>query len=236
MPRLCWGCPSHPLLPVLHCSACLQGFASGDPVKDTLALRQFAKDGHEFAVAQSFSKNFGRLQHRSAGWGWTNTRPCARCFQWRWLTCVWLWFVFLSVPALLCRPVRSESFVAHERTKRCDLRMLRLLVAPTHSRLVAFFPCFSFQQRVGCLSLVTQSAAERSNVESQLKIIARAMYSNPPIHGARIVTTVLGDAALRKQWEGDVKEMADRIIRMRVELRAALEKLGSKHNWSAAHR
>ncbi len=36
-----------------------QGFASGDPVKDTLALRQFAKDGHEFAVAQSFSKNFG---------------------------------------------------------------------------------------------------------------------------------------------------------------------------------
>lgn len=79
---------------------------------------------------------------------------------------------------------------------------------------------------------MTQSATERSNVESQLKIIARAMYSNPPIHGARIVTTVLGDAALRKQWESDVKEMADRIIRMRVELRAALEKLGSKHNWS----
>jgi aspartate aminotransferase len=69
-------------------------------------------------------------------------------------------------------------------------------------------------------------------VESQLKIIARAMYSNPPIHGARIVTTVLGDRALRKQWEGDVKEMADRIIRMRKELREALEKLGSKHNWS----
>lgn len=83
---------------------------------------------------------------------------------------------------------------------------------------------------------MTESATERSNVESQLKIIARAMYSNPPIHGARIVTTVLGDAALRKQWEADVKEMADRIIRMRVELRTALEKLGSKHNWSDSDR
>ena len=45
---------------------CCQGFASGDPVKDTLALRQFAKDGHEFAVAQSFSKNFGQIAHAHA--------------------------------------------------------------------------------------------------------------------------------------------------------------------------
>jgi len=125
-----------------------QGFASGDPVKDTAALRQFAHDGHEFAVAQSFSKNFGL-----------------------------------------------------------------------------------YGQRVGCLSVVTGDAKEKSNVESQLKIIARAMYSNPPIHGARIVTTVLGDPKLRAQWEKDVKEMADRIIRMRSELRAELERLGSKHNW-----
>ena len=62
--------------------------------------------------------------------------------------------------------------------------------------------------------MVTASKEEKTRVESQLKIIARAMYSNPPISGARIVTTILGDGGLRKQWEKDVKEMADRIILM----------------------
>ena len=35
---------------------------------------------------------------------------------------------------------------------------------------------------------------------SQIKILIRPMYSNPPIHGARIVTEILGNADLRKEW------------------------------------
>ena len=35
---------------------------------------------------------------------------------------------------------------------------------------------------------------------SQLKILIRPMYSNPPIHGARIAAEILGDPALRSQW------------------------------------
>src|SRR6201992_4010760 len=58
------------------------------------------------------------------------------------------------------------------------------------------------------------------------------MYSNPPIHGARIASTVLNDPALNKQWLGEVKGMADRIIKMRALLKENLEKLGSKHDWS----
>jgi aspartate aminotransferase len=58
------------------------------------------------------------------------------------------------------------------------------------------------------------------------------MYSNPPIHGARIASAVLNDAALNKQWLGEVKGMADRIIEMRALLKENLEKLGSKHDWS----
>ena len=68
-------------------------------------------------------------------------------------------------------------------------------------------------------------------MESQVKILARAMYSNPPIHGSRIVTTILKDSQLKKQWHSDVKEMAERIIKMRELLRKELEGLGSKHNW-----
>jgi aspartate aminotransferase len=58
------------------------------------------------------------------------------------------------------------------------------------------------------------------------------MYSNPPIHGARIASAVLNDPALNKQWLGEVKGMADRIIKMRSLLKDNLEKLGSKHDWS----
>lgn len=36
-----------------------QGFASGDPVRDAFAIRQFVRDGHDVMVAQSFAKNFG---------------------------------------------------------------------------------------------------------------------------------------------------------------------------------
>jgi aspartate/tyrosine/aromatic aminotransferase len=47
---------------------------------------------------------------------------------------------------------------------------------------------------------VGSDAEEAERISSQLKIIARAMYSNPPIHGARIVAAILDDPALTKQW------------------------------------
>lgn len=125
-----------------------QGFASGDPVKDTFALRQFIQDGHQLALAQSFAKNFGL-----------------------------------------------------------------------------------YGQRVGCLSMVCSSTEEAKKVDSQLKILARAIYSNPPISGSRVVTTILSDNQLKQQWLSDVKEMAERIILMRKLLRSELEGLGSKLNW-----
>ena len=71
-----------------------------------------------------------------------------------------------------------------------------------------------------------QSVDEAKAVESQLKILIRPMYSNPPIHGARIVTNVLTNEQLRAQWLVELKGMADRIISMREQLRGNLEKLG----------
>jgi aspartate aminotransferase len=69
-------------------------------------------------------------------------------------------------------------------------------------------------------------------VDSQIKILVRPLYSNPPVHGARVASQILNDPALNKQWLGEVKEMADRIITMRALLKENLEKLGSKHDWS----
>lgn len=82
-----------------------------------------------------------------------------------------------------------------------------------------------YGERAGAFSLITSSKEEAERTLSQIKILIRPMYSNPPINGARLVATILGSPELRKEWLGDVKLMADRIISMRTLLRTNLVSL-----------
>lgn len=88
-----------------------------------------------------------------------------------------------------------------------------------------------YGERVGAFSIFCDSQEERDRVMSQMKILIRPMYSNPPIHGARIAAAVLTQPELRQAWLADVKTMADRIIAMRTQLAQLLAKEGSKRNW-----
>lgn len=88
-----------------------------------------------------------------------------------------------------------------------------------------------YGERAGAFSLVTSSKDDADRTLSQLKILIRPMYSNPPIHGARLVSTILGTPELKTEWLKEVKSMADRIISVRASLRKNLENLGSKRNW-----
>ncbi|MGN6527882.1 MAG: aromatic amino acid transaminase [Burkholderiaceae bacterium] len=89
----------------------------------------------------------------------------------------------------------------------------------------SFSKSFSlYGERVGALSVVCASKDEASRVLSQLKIMIRTNYSNPPTHGAQVVATVLTTPALRAQWEGELAGMRDRIKRMR---RALVEQLAA---------
>lgn len=88
-----------------------------------------------------------------------------------------------------------------------------------------------YGERVGLFSLTTLDTDEAARILSQLKIIARGMYSNPPIHGARIVAEILSNSQLKDQWLGEVKSMADRIISIRHQLKELLAKEGSIKNW-----
>ena len=89
-----------------------------------------------------------------------------------------------------------------------------------------------YGERVGLVSLVCKDEAEAARTLSQLKILARPIYSSPPIHGARIVARVLSDPALEQQWRGECKAMADRIIAMRAALKEELNNSGSTLDWS----
>lgn len=89
-----------------------------------------------------------------------------------------------------------------------------------------------YGERVGAFSVVCSSPEEKEKVASQIKILVRPLYSNPPVHGARIAGKILGEEGLYGQWLGEVKGMAERIIGMRRSLKDELVgKLGSQKNW-----
>lgn len=79
-----------------------------------------------------------------------------------------------------------------------------------------------YGERAGAFSLITSSKEEAERTLSQLKILIRPMYSNPPIHGARLVSTILSSPELKGEWLKEVKSMADRIISVRSSLRSNL--------------
>jgi aromatic-amino-acid transaminase len=87
---------------------------------------------------------------------------------------------------------------------------------------VPFFVASSFSksfslygERVGALSIVTDSHDEAMRVQSQLKRVIRTNYSNPPTHGAAVVAAVLNHEDLRATWETELGEMRERIRTMR---------------------
>ncbi len=83
----------------------------------------------------------------------------------------------------------------------------------------SFSKSFSlYGERVGALSVVCESKDEAARVLSQLKRVIRTNYSNPPTHGAQVVTTVLSTPALRAQWEQELANMRERIRGMRAAL------------------
>jgi len=85
-----------------------------------------------------------------------------------------------------------------------------LLVASSFSKSFSLYG-----ERIGALSVVTASREEAARALSQLKRVVRANYSNPPVHGGKIVATVLQNAELRALWEKELAGMRDRIKAMR---------------------
>ncbi|MFM8609459.1 MAG: amino acid aminotransferase [Burkholderiaceae bacterium] len=97
----------------------------------------------------------------------------------------------------------------------------------------SFSKSFSlYGERVGALSILCGSKDEADRVLSQVKIVIRTNYSNPQIHGAAVVATVLNTPALRAQWEQELAEMRVRIKAMRQELVDGLKTAGVKQDMS----
>jgi aspartate aminotransferase len=99
-----------------------------------------------------------------------------------------------------------------------DTQPLRILLKHNPE----LFVCSSFSknfglysERVGCLSMVSAEANATSAALSQIQQSIRCNYSNPPRHGATIVSTILGDPVLKNEWVEEVNMMRNRISKMR---------------------
>jgi aromatic-amino-acid transaminase len=97
----------------------------------------------------------------------------------------------------------------------------------------SFSKSFSlYGERVGALSVLCANKEEASRVLSQLKIVIRTNYSNPPTHGGAIVAGVLNNPELRALWEKELGEMRVRIKAMRQKLVDGLKAAGIKQDMS----
>ncbi|CAH0394403.1 unnamed protein product [Bemisia tabaci] len=88
-----------------------------------------------------------------------------------------------------------------------------------------------YGQRAGSLTIVSNCAHTIPHIISEMILIAGGNYMVPPLHGSRIVATVLNDPALFQEWERCVKTMFDRIIAMRTGLKKRLETLKTPGSW-----
>ena len=97
----------------------------------------------------------------------------------------------------------------------------------------SFSKSFSlYGERVGGLSVLCKDKEEAGRVLSQLKIVIRTNYSNPPTHGGAVVAAVLNNPELRALWEKELGEMRVRIKEMRQKLVDGLKAAGVTQDMS----
>ena len=122
-------------------------------------------------------------------------------------------------------PLVDMAYLGFAEGPSADAAGLRLLAAALPEVLIAASGSKSFglyRERVGCVLAVCADAGIRDGAAATLATLNRESYAFPPDHGARVVTTILTDAALRAQWAQELEAMRLRLARLRAALADAL--------------
>jgi aromatic-amino-acid transaminase len=122
-------------------------------------------------------------------------------------------------------PLFDSAYIGFHQGLEEDTQVLRLFANQVPEMLVvnSFSKNFSmYNERIGSLSVLGQNQTETSAAFSQIKRMARTLYSNPPAHGALVIGHILQNEALRTLWEQELAEMRERIAITRKALVKAL--------------
>ncbi|SHH54526.1 aromatic amino acid transaminase [Marivita hallyeonensis] len=95
-----------------------------------------------------------------------------------------------------------------------------------------------YRERTGLLMAVSQNSAAHKLNQGTLAYLNRQNYSFPPDHGARLVTMVLTDDALRMDWMAELEEVRNSMLGLRDLLASELQRASGSDRFGfiAQHR
>lgn len=122
-------------------------------------------------------------------------------------------------------PFFDMAYQGFDKGVEEDVQAVRLFAEAGHEMLIAisFSKNFSlYAERVGALLTFASSEKAAQTCGSKIRSLVRTNISNPPKHGALIVEHVLKTPELKKEWEGELASMRERLIEMRHAFTSAL--------------
>lgn len=122
-----------------------------------------------------------------------------------------------------------------------DAAGTRLIAARLPETLIAASCSKNFgiyRERTGILLALTGDDRARELAQGTMAYLNRQTYSFPPDHGARIVTTILGDAALAADWKAELESVRNHMLGLRDQLAGELRALtgSDRFDFIARHR
>ncbi|MEM9342018.1 MAG: aromatic amino acid transaminase, partial [Pseudomonadota bacterium] len=112
-------------------------------------------------------------------------------------------------------------------------RMPEMLIAASCSKNFGVY-----RERTGILMALSANAAQAKTTQGTLAYLNRQNFSFPPDHGARLVTMVLNDPALRADWEAELEEVRTGMLTLREHLASELRQRSNsdRFDFLARHR
>jgi aspartate aminotransferase/aromatic-amino-acid transaminase len=108
-----------------------------------------------------------------------------------------------------------------------DAYGVRKVASELPESMIAFSASKNFglyRERAGVCIAIARDAATADVVSSQMQNVIRGTISQTPDHGAEVVRTILEDKALRAEWAAELKDMRERMKRLRVKLAEAIRR------------
>lgn len=104
-------------------------------------------------------------------------------------------------------------------TRKIVDRIPEVLIAASCSKNFGIY-----RERTGVLLAISQDTSQKALNQQTLNFLNRQNYSFPPDHGARIVTTILTDPTLRADWESELNEIRNGMLKLRQDLTDELQR------------
>ena len=117
-----------------------------------------------------------------------------------------------------------------EATRMLAARFPEVLIAASCSKNFGIY-----RERTGVLIAL---GGDRATTQGNLAWLNRQNYSFPPDHGARLVTMILDDPALRADWMAELEEVRQNMLALRQSLADALRRAtnSDRFDFVAHHR